>query len=128
MAEISAMDAVRQHIISSSNETFKVIDLQKVYQQKLSDFGVHQSSHITRFVEKLKIADCGVTPIQKEGKTIHYAIRKETFQETATSSHDWFKMLRRVIKPIRQEIIDCKKEVDMTALEWTGKSGGSMKL
>ena len=60
MAEISAMDAVRQHIISSSNETFKVIDLQKVYQQKLSDFGVHQSSHITRFVEKLKIADCGV--------------------------------------------------------------------
>ena len=128
MAEISAMDAVHQHIISSSNETFKVIDLQKVYQQKLSDFGVHQSSHITRFVEKLKIADCGVTPIQKEGKTIHYAIRKETFQETATSSHDWFKMLRRVIKPIRQEIIDCKKEVDMTALEWTGKSGGSMKL
>ena len=128
MAEVSAIDAVQQFIMTSSETTFKVKDLEEVYILKLSDFGIQQSSHITRFVEKLKTKDFGVTPIQKEDNTVHYALKKETFEEVATSSSDWLKMLRRVVKPIRQEIIDCKKSRDLTALEVTDLSEGSSKL
>ena len=111
-----AIDAVYSHVKGSAEKTFQVSTLENIYLEKLEHFGIHKSSHTTRFAEKLLEFDCGVLPVQKKEGSQHVAIKKDSFHDVVHSPVEWFHLLRKVVDPIKSEIQAIKDSATFDAL------------
>ena len=110
MAEFVAMDAVRPYVMASSKDitTYPLSTLENIYGQKLSELlQTPYTPHSTRFKAKLEVAHIGVTVMQKA--TGHYIAVKENVLRDIVTDHEWLDLLRRVISPVREEIIEAQK-------------------
>ena len=110
MAEFVAMDAVRQYVMASSKDitTYPLSTLENIYGQKLSELlQTPYTPHSTRFKAKLEVAHIGVTVMQKA--TGHYIAVKENVLRDIVTDHEWLDLLRRVVSPVREEIIEAQK-------------------
>lgn len=110
LAEFVAMDAVHQYVMASGKDvtTFPLPMLEHIYGQKLSELlQTPYAPHSTRFKAKVEGAHVGVTAMQKA--TGHYVAVKEAALRDIVTDSEWLDLLRRVVIPVREEIIEAQK-------------------
>ena len=107
---------------NSAEKTFHVSTLEKIYLEKLTSFGIHKTSHTTRFSRKLTGVNCGVVPVQKQEGFPHCAVKTDSFDDVILNPMEWMQLLRKVVVPLRTEILSTKSENDMTKLDYTSES------
>jgi hypothetical protein len=105
LMEYVAIAAIKDHVDSSCEERFQLKDLENIYLEKLAEHGKEVQSHMTRFVSKLKEADVELTMIQMGKSTKFHAVKTERLK-TIIPDSDWIQILRKVVEPIRDEIIE----------------------
>ena len=102
--EFVALSAVKDYADCSNADSFPLIDLEKIYIQKLAELGHETQSHTTRFASKLNASDIGLSVIQAEKCSRYVAAKKESLEKIIPDS-DWINLIRKVVNPIRQEVI-----------------------
>ena len=73
---------------------------------------------MTRFTTKLETADVVLAVIQTEKRSKYIAVKTERLK-TIISDTDWIQLVRKVVEPIREKIIEahCMKKPHMSDLE-----------
>ena len=87
----------------------------------IKSFGINRSPNPIRFAEKLATAECGVVPVRKQGCAKRLAIKKESFDDVINSLSEWYQLQRKVIDPIRKEILENNQASKSTDLVVTKK-------
>ena len=108
-----------QYVDASSQEVFPLLELERVYLSSLNASGIERESHITRFAKTVNETECGVVPLQKDENNQHFAVKKEKFQEVV-QNQEWFSLLRKVMKPVRTEILEKGPVCELSDLQQTG--------
>ena len=131
LIDFVAIGAVKQFVDESNESSFSLKQLENIYLEKMHDLNQKDTSHTTRFAQKLEAADIGLKIIQKS-KTSKYIALKTERLDRLISETDWIKQLRNVVDPIRDEIIHfhCLPKSPMTDLstESYGLSCPKLKL
>ena len=107
LSDFVSLSAVKDFVEESSEETFNLKDLEKIYIGKLAEHGRVIKSHMTRFAAKLsKAHNIGLTVIQQLTECGRYtAVKNETLSSNIPDS-DWVQVLRKIVEPIREEIFE----------------------
>ena len=107
--------ALKDFVENSDNETFDIHELESIFLETLVKRGKVVKSHITRFACWLKNANIGLTVVQSTEHGKYTVMKTNSIREIIPDS-DWIQLLRKVVEPIRDEILE------LHALEKTGMS------
>ena len=108
LKEYISLSKVKEYIEGSDEETFVIKDLEEIYLKSMESQGHTIGSHTTRFASKLEDANLGLKIVQttKSGK---YVAVKNDILKILESESDWVQLIKRVVDPIRSEIIEIQK-------------------
>ena len=105
LAEFVALSAVKQYIDSCEEQAFLLLVLENIYLEKMMELGYLYKRHSTRFARKLEDTDVGVKVVQKDQTCEYIAVKKERLKSVLAGA-EWIALLKQVVKPIRQEILE----------------------
>ena len=106
--EFIIFNTIKDHVEDAKDDSFDLLELEKIYIKEFAERGVFISSHITRFVSKIETANIGLTIVQNRQDGKYRALKTNRIESVMTVT-EWGQPLRKVIGPIRDEITEIQK-------------------